>query len=141
MKLVVDANILFSAFIKDSITAKLLLEKDLELYTPDFMFDEFKKYEKLILEKTSRPKEKFMEILDIVNIIINAIDYKEYSNFLNKAKTISPDKKDVIYFALALKLKCGIWSNDKKLKEQNKIKVYSTGEIIKILRNKKQKNL
>ena len=41
------------------------------------------------------------------------------------------NKKDVLYFALALKLKCGIWSNDKKLKEQNKVKVYCTGELLK----------
>ena len=37
------------------------------------------------------------------------------------------------YFALALKLNCAIWSNDKKLKEQNKIQVCSTHELSKII--------
>ena len=37
-----------------------------------------------------------------------------------------------MYFALALKLNCGIWSNDKKLKNQDKVKVYSTEDLLKI---------
>ena len=46
---------------------------------------------------------------------------------------ISPDEKDTAYFALALKLKCAIWSNDKKLKEQDKVTVYNTGELMKLI--------
>ena len=37
----------------------------------------------------------------------------------------------MVYFALELKLNWGIWSNDKKLKEQNKVKVYSTEDLLK----------
>ena len=50
---------------------------------------------------------------------------------MKEAEKITPDKKDVLYFALALKLRCGIWSNDKKLKTQNKIKIYSTEDLLK----------
>ena len=50
-----------------------------------------------------------------------------------KQKKISPDINDTEYFALALKLKCSIWSNDKKLKKQNKVKVYSTEEIVRVI--------
>ena len=38
-----------------------------------------------------------------------------------------------MYFALALRRNSPIWSNDKKLKEQNKILIYSTKDIIDIL--------
>ena len=54
-----------------------------------------------------------------------------FFDFIDGAERISPDPKDTSYFALALKLNCPIWSNDKKLKEQNKIKIYSTEEIVK----------
>lgn len=40
---------------------------------------------------------------------------------------------DTEYFALALKLKCSVWSNDKKFKKQDKVKVYSTNELIKLI--------
>jgi len=47
----------------------------------------------------------------------------------------TPDPDDMAYFALALKLNCAIWSNDKKLKEQDKVKVYNTHELSKINRH------
>jgi predicted nucleic acid-binding protein len=52
MRLFVDANILFSALIKDSLTAKILVDDRLKLYTPEFLFEEFAKYEDYILKKT-----------------------------------------------------------------------------------------
>ena len=50
-----------------------------------------------------------------------------------EAKEISPDPDDVPYLALALKLGCAIWSNDKELKKQSVVKVYNTQEILQLL--------
>ena len=130
MELVVDANILFSALIKNSVTAELLFEDSLKLYTPEFIIEEFSKYEQIILKKTSRSRESFIQIMHALKEVITVIPKEEYISFFEKAKTISPDEKDVLYFALALKMNCGIWSNDKKLKEQNKVLVYSTTEVM-----------
>ena len=58
----------------------------------------------------------------------------EYKEFKDKADSISPDPNDTQYFALALKLNCPIWSNDKKLKEQSEIKVLNTSELIELLK-------
>ncbi|MBI2152065.1 hypothetical protein HYU21_05030 [Candidatus Woesearchaeota archaeon] len=38
----------------------------------------------------------------------------------------------MVYFALALKLNCALWSNDKKLREQSEVKVYNTYELVKL---------
>lgn len=54
--------------------------------------------------------------------IIKFVPLSEYKEYLSKAKEISPDPNDVDIFALALKLNCPIWSNDKELKKQNVIK-------------------
>lgn len=134
MELVIDANILISALIKDSLTAELLFEKDLKLYAPYFMIEEFMKYEELVLKKTHRSRSEYIEALHYLKDIINPVPEKEFSDFLEEAEKISPDEGDVPYFALALKLNCGIWSNDKKLKEQDKVQVYSTMEILEILK-------
>ncbi len=56
----------------------------------------------------------------------------EFEEFLKEAETISQDKNDVQYIALALKLRLPIWSNDKDLKQQNKIIIYHTHDLIKI---------
>ena len=133
MELILDANILFSALIKNSVTAELIFEEDLQLYTADFIIDEFFKYEDLILKKTKRTKEQFVQIMHMLKDIINVLPEEEYYEFMEKAAMISPDEKDTAYFALALKLKCAIWSNDKKLKEQDKVTVYNTSELMKLI--------
>jgi predicted nucleic acid-binding protein len=53
---------------------------------------------------------------------------------VSKAKKISPDIDDIDFFALALKLGCGIWSNEERLKRQSAVKVLTTEELLKSLR-------
>lgn len=131
MDLVVDANIIFAALIKDGNTIELLLEPNLHLFVPEFLFSEISKHKKELMEKTERSEEELNEILDILEHKMTIIPLEEFESFLNKAKEISPDPNDVPYFALALKLNISIWSNDKKLKEQKRIKVYSTKDILR----------
>lgn len=47
---------------------------------------------------------------------------------------ICPDPDDSEYFALAMKLRCTIWSNDKRLKQQEKVNIINTTELIGILK-------
>ncbi len=93
----------------------------------------FEKHEEEIINKSYRTKEDFMRLFEEMKEVIKIVDSEQFINYINKAEQISPDPNDVIYFALALKLNCPIWSNDKKLKNQNKIKVYSTRDILKIV--------
>jgi len=57
---------------------------------------------------------------------------EEIRPFILSAKEVSPDPEDFVYFVLALKKRCGIWSNDKRLKDKG-VKVYTTREILKLL--------
>lgn len=130
MELVLDANILFAAIIKDSKTTELLLDPRVKLYLPEFALQEFAKYEKELLQKTNRTKEEFEEILAIIKKIVRIVPKEEFRNKIREAAKICPDRGDIDYFALALKLNIPIWSNDKKLKKQNNVKIYSTEEIM-----------
>ena len=132
MDLVIDANILFAALIKESVTKELILSNGINLFAPEFLFEEFYKYKEEILKKTNRSLEEFDEIFMILTNIITLIPEEEFCLFLEKARSISPDENDSVYFALALKLNCAIWSNDKKLKNQDRIRVYSTQDLIEI---------
>ncbi|GAH51713.1 unnamed protein product [marine sediment metagenome] len=77
MKLVVDANILFAALIKEGSTAELLISDKLQLFAPEFLFAEFVKYEELILKKTHRSHEEFNQFLKLL---------KEQSSLFQKRK-------------------------------------------------------
>lgn len=129
MKLVVDANILFSALIKEGKTVELLRLPSIEFYSSSFVMEEFEKYKEEILSKTHRTKEEFWDIFKELKEIVSIIPDEEFVHCVDEAEGLTPDPKDMTYFALALHLGCGIWSNDKKLKEQMKVKVYTTEEI------------
>lgn len=133
MKLVVDTNILFNFFNKESFTRRLIIDSSLNLISSKFAIKELKKYSKLITEKSKIPKKTFENSLKNLETFVKFIDSKNYSKHLDKAIEISPDKKDKDFLALCLKENCPLWSNDKILKNQNKVKVFSTKEIIELL--------
>jgi predicted nucleic acid-binding protein len=133
MDLVIDANVLFSVLIKKGKTEELLFEEDLHVFAPEFIFEEFEKYKDLILEKTERTKEELDELMTIIKKKIKTIPNEETEKFIPEAKIICPDEKDIDYFALALKIKCPLWSNDKLLKSKQQIlTVYSTEDLMKM---------
>ena len=131
MDLVIDSNILFAALIKNSITSDILFKHT--LYAPDFIFEEFKKYSDYLKGKSKRAEEEFDEFFNLFERNIITIPKWEIDPFIERAGKISPDPNDVPYLALALKLNCGLWSNDKKLKNQNAVKVYSTEDLMGML--------
>ncbi|MEX2682667.1 MAG: PIN domain-containing protein [Candidatus Sigynarchaeota archaeon] len=132
MKIVVDANILFAAIIKDSYTSRLFLVDDLEFFAPDFLFMEFEKYEDVIIEKTSRSKEKVQKYITFLKRTITTIPERTFKDLFKDFVPISPDPKDIPYPALAKRIQASIWSNDKKLKEkQSNIEVVTTADLVK----------
>ena len=133
MKLVVDTNILFSFFWKESVTRKLLSTSNFELVSPITALEELKKYSGDIINKTDITKKEFNSELLKLQKIIRFITKEGYSDFIEEAEKIVPDKDDVGFLALCLKYSCFLWSNDSLLKNQDKVKVLSTEDIIDIL--------
>ena len=88
MRFVVDANVLFSALIKDSKTAEILLNPSIEFYVPKFIIEEFEKYKDEILLKTHRNEENFSGIIKAFHQILNIFPEKDIVDFMEKAKEI-----------------------------------------------------
>ena len=133
MDLVVDANITFAALIKESKTHELIFDERLHLFTTEFFFAEFKEHSEEIQEKTGKSDEELNELLDVLKKNIAFVPLEGLLPYHDEAEKISPDPDDVAYIALALKLKCAIWSQDKKLKEkQTKVQVYSTEDLVRM---------
>ncbi len=130
MDLVVDANILFAALISKGATVELMLDQNMHLFAPEFIMEEFSKYQTEILDKTKRTPEEFFPILESLKQVITLVPFEEFKNYLPRAREVCPKSEDVYYFALALKLNCGIWTNEKKLKDQSQVKIYATSEIL-----------
>lgn len=134
MDLVIDANIIISALLStEGKTFDLIFNDKLRLFAPKFLLEEIKKHKAEILKKSGLEDNQLSIILDTVSSRIDFMPKQDFRVFINKAKRISPDPNDTEYFALALKQNCPIWSNDKKLKNQNEIVVYSTNDLVIII--------
>ena len=134
MLIVADANELFSALIAKGETLNLFFNSKFEIISPEFILEEFKKHQQEISNKSSLNKNELITFLLLLTYKIKFIDEKDYADFLIEAENITPDKNDIDYLALALKFNCPIWSEDKKLKEQqNKVKILSTFALMKEL--------
>lgn len=135
MRLVVDTNVLISFFNERSKARELSLLPDLELYSPSFGLDEIEEHKSEILKRFSLTEAQFTLIKKLLGTVVKFVGKEEYSEFLSGAMKLSPDPDDADFFALALKLNCLIWSEDTDLKKQSQVKVYSTKELIELLKS------
>ncbi len=133
MELIVDANVIISVLISSAgKTCELFFSDKLKLYAPEYLLEEIEKHESEILDKSKLSKLDLEVTLSLVSSNIEFIPFSEFKDFITKGNEICPDPNDAEYFALALKLGFPIWSNDKKIKEQNFVKVLSTSELLKM---------
>lgn len=137
MLLVVDVNVLFSFFKKYSGTRKLLTNPKLKLYTSEYASEELQEHLGELISKAKIDINIFELYKTVLSWFVEFIPVSEYKLFKDEASTISPDQDDTQYFALALKLDCPIWSNDKRLKQQSKVKIFNTKELIELLKEGK----
>ena len=129
MELVVDTNILYTYFWKDSFTKKIILSQDIKLHAPEFSLIEINKYKADIIKKTKISEKEFENSKIDIAISVNFMPEDKYSAFLKKSLEISPDSDDIDFFSLCLKLNLPLWSNDSRLKKQNKVPVFSTKDL------------
>jgi predicted nucleic acid-binding protein len=64
---------------------------------------------------------------------IEFIPFDEFIRYAAEAETLAPHAKDVQYFALALAYDAAIWSNEKAFKNQPKVRIYSTAELLALV--------
>ncbi len=134
MKLAVDSNILFSFFRKGSQTRKIIATiESFELCTLKSRIDELIEHRDEICAKARIGPEDFMKTLSEIEVFVEVIDDSLAFDMAREARKIAPHEEDAPLFALALKLGCGIWSNEKAFKRQTKVKVLDTTEMTEIL--------
>ena len=135
MLLVVDVNVIFSALIKRGnsfiVFEKNRLFKKMEFIAPEFMFSELDSKMERLVKETNLTKN---ELDEAILFIKKQITIAPTSEFIDKlAEATELNFKDSPYLALALKFECPIFSGDKRLKEQTKVKIISPRELLDLL--------
>ena len=75
IRLVVDANIIFSALVKDSTTRKLIIEAPIYFYTPDILIEEINRNLNVISKKTGLTSSEIKQILKKLLRYIAVVDH------------------------------------------------------------------
>ncbi len=136
MIIVLDSNVFISALIKEGITRKIIVSCKERLVAPEYLFQEIRKHKNEILSKSKLAREDYMELISILLKYIVVIPDEVILPYREKALEIVQDidKDDALFFATALAFDNSvIWSDDKKLKSQNIIRIINTEEIAKLL--------
>ncbi len=120
MKVVVDANILFSAFLSDNSQYRdLLFDEKYEFYSPNFVFLEIFKHKEKILKCTKESEEevygflgKILKRVSFVKEGVISVENYEKANALCR----EIDENDTPFVALAIELDACLFTGDEKLK-------------------------
>lgn len=89
MKLVVDANVLFSFFKRDSTTRKLVTSFEIfELYTPSLCIKELSKNKEEICRKSKISEAEFEEAMEYLRLFVEVIPDEEFKDFSGEAKQL-----------------------------------------------------
>jgi len=110
-----------------------LVVDEVEFFAPFRLLAELEKNRDEIRHKSGFSLRDFEAFVGILKLRIGFIPIEQFLDEIPEAKTLAPHLKDVEYFALALKLDCPIWSNEKAFKKQSKVKVFSTSDLISFL--------
>lgn len=128
MRLVLDTNILLSALISDSASRGPIFKGQHQFYYPEEGLKEIERYEHLVLKKTSLNEGELDSLIRSLFSKIELVDLSHFSGCVSEANRIMAgiDPNDMVFLALAMSIpSCAIWSNDKHLKKQNLVRVYT----------------
>jgi predicted nucleic acid-binding protein len=149
MKIIVDANIVFSAILNtNSKIADLLINSKgiFEFIAPDYLLSETKKYHKKIslISKMSLTEVENIEYKITKPIsFLSGVHVSEPNWIRAEQMVLDIDSKDTPYVAFSIFFKCKVWSGDKVLRNGLILKgfrnVITTEELFELREMKRKK--
>jgi len=136
MEIVLDTNIIISSLLRNGLTRKIIFLSPLQMYTVDYAKIEIEAHKEELLRKSKLDERSLNYLSEFVFSKIDFVSLENIEPFKNRAEEVmgEVDIDDSFFLALAMFLNCPIWSNDEHFKKQNIIKVYTTKELLDLLK-------
>jgi predicted nucleic acid-binding protein len=132
LRLVLDTNVVLKALIKDSVVRGMLLRSPHEFVIPQYAIEETKKHLDVVASKSGLSEKEINSILDALLVRVKVIPAAKVASKMKEAEAVmsSIDAGDVPFVAACMSAGCdGIWSDDKNLKRQHEVRVWTTKEV------------
>ncbi len=129
--IVVDANVVVSAFLKDGASRELILDGDLDLRSPPWLWEEIAARYDWLRERTGLS----MPALDLLlrqlreRILDVPADAIEKYRAEGLARVGSANRKDAPYVATVLAVDGVLWTHDKRLVKSAKVRTVTTASL------------
>lgn len=132
---VVDANVLFGALVRDGTTRHLLLYGGLDLHTPAVIWAEFERNRAELLAKSGATEAAFDLLVDALRDRIGEVPVALIRERMKEATaSVGPrGRLDAPYVAAALALGATLWTQDKGLKAKAPVPVVGTEDVVAAL--------
>lgn len=132
MPIVVDANVVFAAFLRDGKTRELILDRGLDLRTPPWLWDGVAARYAWIQQKTGLPRraldELLMQLRDrITDIPAVAIEVHRQAAI---RRTKRSGRKDAPYVAAVLAVDGVLWTHDARLAREAGVPTVTTADLL-----------
>ncbi len=137
MKVVIDCNRVIAALLKDSTTREIIFTAKVIFVAPDFILAEIEKYKDEIMKRAKITEKEYTLLIALLfeNIVI--IQKSAYDQFMQEASKETKDPKDIPYLAVCIAVHAiGIWTHDTHFLQQQKIKIFSNNNMLKLLHQK-----
>ena len=138
MKIVIDANRIVAALIKQSTTRDILLDEAFEFVTPDHTLSEIEGHREELQKKAKLTTEEFDVLLALLFERITILPKSVYSGFIDDCKDLIEDADDVPYLATCLASRSsGIWSHDPHFLKQKMASVFTNIDMLRLSKSAK----
>lgn len=130
--LVVDANVVFGALLRDGTNRGLILHGNLDLHSPDAVWGELDRNRDFLCRKAHASGAAFDLLVAGMRSRIRTIPREALQPWRDEAlrRVGKRDRLDAPYVAAALAIGAGIWSHDKQLAKVAGVPVWTTAEIL-----------
>jgi len=134
-KLVVDANVLVGALLRDSTNRNLILHGQLDLHAPEWLWDEFERNRSLLLKKSRATGASLDLLIERLQDQVRSIPMATIEQHVQTAlkRVGDANEYDAPYVAAAIAIEGGVWTHDKTLGELAGVPCFTTGQILAAL--------
>lgn len=130
--IVVDANIVFAAFIRDGATRELILDMGLDLRSPPWLWDEIVGRYEWLRVKTGLAPAALDELLRLVRTRIADVPAALIEQHREEAlaRTRRSGRKDAPYVAAVLAVEGVLWTHDEALAAEGYVPTVTTADLL-----------